>query len=398
MSLVGPRPLRPFEASALCPWQLARQDLRPGLTGLWQVLGRSNVDWDERMQLDYDYVSHWSFASDLRILARTLPAVLEEGGCRLRRRARWLALAASAIAGPRRPSRRPANAAIVVPDGGFVIQGSTADVVRGIDVAHDAGARWISLPVSWESLEPQPDSYRTPGGAGTDAWDELGTRLAYAKSRGMSVEVRLSNAPGWASGRAGVSDDPPTPANLAAYGDFLTDLASRFGNAIDAYSPWNEPNRTAFWNPPDPDAFTALQKAAYPAIKAVDPSATVLYGPVVGRYASQNTRLHVPAALVPARPEGLRRRDRLERIPGRRAGVCRAHRGRRAGGKHAARPALPARPHRPVRPRPQGLDHGDELEHLLALQRVGRQRGQRGAAGRLPHPGVHATGAAISPG
>jgi exopolysaccharide biosynthesis polyprenyl glycosylphosphotransferase len=80
MSLVGPRPLRPFEVSALSPWQLARQDLRPGLTGLWQVLGRSNIDWDERMQLDYSYVSHWSLASDLQILARTLPAVVHREG------------------------------------------------------------------------------------------------------------------------------------------------------------------------------------------------------------------------------------------------------------------------------------------------------------------------------
>jgi len=80
MSLVGPRPLRPFEVEALAPWQHARQDLRPGLTGLWQVLGRSDVQWDERMQLDYSYVSHWSFASDLRILARTIPAVTRRRG------------------------------------------------------------------------------------------------------------------------------------------------------------------------------------------------------------------------------------------------------------------------------------------------------------------------------
>jgi lipopolysaccharide/colanic/teichoic acid biosynthesis glycosyltransferase len=80
MSLVGPRPLRPFEVAALADWQLARQDLRPGLTGLWQVLGRSDIEWDERMQLDYDYVSHWSLAGDLRILARTLPAVLRRDG------------------------------------------------------------------------------------------------------------------------------------------------------------------------------------------------------------------------------------------------------------------------------------------------------------------------------
>jgi lipopolysaccharide/colanic/teichoic acid biosynthesis glycosyltransferase len=80
MSLVGPRPLRPFEAAALDEWQLARQDLRPGLTGLWQVLGRSTVEWEERMQLDYTYVAHWSLTSDLRIIARTLPAVLSKDG------------------------------------------------------------------------------------------------------------------------------------------------------------------------------------------------------------------------------------------------------------------------------------------------------------------------------
>jgi exopolysaccharide biosynthesis polyprenyl glycosylphosphotransferase len=80
MSLVGPRPLRPFEVAFLAPWQRARQELRPGLTGLWQVMGRSAVDWDERMQLDYSYVSHWSLAEDLRILARTLPAVLKKDG------------------------------------------------------------------------------------------------------------------------------------------------------------------------------------------------------------------------------------------------------------------------------------------------------------------------------
>jgi exopolysaccharide biosynthesis polyprenyl glycosylphosphotransferase len=80
MSLVGPRPLRPFEVAALEPWQRVRQDLRPGLTGLWQVLGRSDIGWEERMQLDYIYVAHWSLLEDLRILARTGPAVLGKDG------------------------------------------------------------------------------------------------------------------------------------------------------------------------------------------------------------------------------------------------------------------------------------------------------------------------------
>jgi hypothetical protein len=182
----------------------------------------------------------------------------------------------------------PAGAVNVVPDGGVVVLGSTADVKREIDVAHDAGARWVSLSASWESLEPQPDSYRVPGGAGSDAWAALSERLAYARSRDMNVELRMSDAPPWASGRQG-SDDPPTAAHLNDYGAFLTDLGARLGPMIDAYSPWNEPNRPAFWSPTDPDAFTALQKAAYPAIKASDPTATVIYGPVVGRYASQNS-------------------------------------------------------------------------------------------------------------
>ena len=206
----------------------------------------------------------------------------------MRRTARWLSCAALVTA-VLAATPVVAAAAVIVPDGGFDIHGSTADVERGIQIAHDAGARWVSLSASWESLEPQPDSYRTPGGPGTAAWDQLGIQLAFAKSRDMGVEIRLSNAPAWASGRSGVSDDPPTPSNVGAYADFLKDLAGRFGSSIDAYSPWNEPNRAAFWNPTDPDAFTALQKAAYVAIKGVDPSATVLYGPVVGRYAGVNS-------------------------------------------------------------------------------------------------------------
>ena len=80
MSLVGPRPLRAFEVAALEPWQVARQDVLPGVTGLWQVLGRSDVDWHERQQLDFSYAHSWSLSTDLRILAETVPAVLRRRG------------------------------------------------------------------------------------------------------------------------------------------------------------------------------------------------------------------------------------------------------------------------------------------------------------------------------
>jgi exopolysaccharide biosynthesis polyprenyl glycosylphosphotransferase len=80
MSLVGPRPLPLYEAEHLGEWHRYRRDLKPGLTGLWQVSGRSAVSWEERMHLDYTYVAHWSVGLDVRILLGTLPAVLRRDG------------------------------------------------------------------------------------------------------------------------------------------------------------------------------------------------------------------------------------------------------------------------------------------------------------------------------
>ncbi|MGE0249403.1 MAG: sugar transferase [Thermoleophilia bacterium] len=80
MSLVGPRPLRRYEVDALSNWESMRQAVRPGITGLWQILGRSDILWHERMQLDYTYVRHWSLRKDIAILARTAGVVLGRRG------------------------------------------------------------------------------------------------------------------------------------------------------------------------------------------------------------------------------------------------------------------------------------------------------------------------------
>ncbi|MFN8124835.1 MAG: sugar transferase [Thermoleophilia bacterium] len=82
MSIVGPRPLRPFEVRALVGWQHQRHNVRPGITGIWQVLGRSTLPWEERMHLDYVYARNCSLRQDLRVLARTLPVVLSRDGSR----------------------------------------------------------------------------------------------------------------------------------------------------------------------------------------------------------------------------------------------------------------------------------------------------------------------------
>lgn len=76
MSVVGPRPLSPLEDSVLDGWESLRRDVRPGITGLWQVRDRSDTTWESRVNLDYAEVRHWSLAADLHILADTVRAVL----------------------------------------------------------------------------------------------------------------------------------------------------------------------------------------------------------------------------------------------------------------------------------------------------------------------------------
>ncbi|MGW2419049.1 sugar transferase [Streptomyces sp. NPDC001709] len=76
MSLVGPRPNIPEEVALLSPQQRRRLSAKPGMTGLWQVSGRSALTVDEAVRLDLQYLDQWRLRLDLLILLRTLPAVL----------------------------------------------------------------------------------------------------------------------------------------------------------------------------------------------------------------------------------------------------------------------------------------------------------------------------------
>ncbi|MEU0134987.1 sugar transferase [Streptomyces sp. NPDC006296] len=80
MSLVGPRPPLPEEVSRYDERELRRLAVRPGLTGLWQVSGRSDLSWQETVSLDLWYVDNWSVATDLGLLARTVRAVTDGRG------------------------------------------------------------------------------------------------------------------------------------------------------------------------------------------------------------------------------------------------------------------------------------------------------------------------------
>jgi exopolysaccharide biosynthesis polyprenyl glycosylphosphotransferase len=80
MSLVGPRPALPSETSAYGHYMRRRLAVKPGITGLWQVNGRSDLAWDEAIRLDVRYVENWSFLLDLQILWKTWSAVTRGSG------------------------------------------------------------------------------------------------------------------------------------------------------------------------------------------------------------------------------------------------------------------------------------------------------------------------------
>jgi exopolysaccharide biosynthesis polyprenyl glycosylphosphotransferase len=80
MSLVGPRPPLPKEVKLYETWQRRRMSVKPGLTCLWQVSGRSSLSFDEWVAMDLRYIDNWSLGQDFRILLRTIPAVLTRRG------------------------------------------------------------------------------------------------------------------------------------------------------------------------------------------------------------------------------------------------------------------------------------------------------------------------------
>jgi exopolysaccharide biosynthesis polyprenyl glycosylphosphotransferase len=80
MSLVGPRPALPVEAAEYATHVRRRLVVKPGLTGMWQVSGRSDLSWDESVRLDLRYVENWSFALDLQILWKTISVIFRGAG------------------------------------------------------------------------------------------------------------------------------------------------------------------------------------------------------------------------------------------------------------------------------------------------------------------------------
>ena len=80
MSIVGPRPPIPYEVEEYDVWHRKRLDMKPGITGLWQVSGRNRLSFEEMVRIDLFYIENWSLWLDLKILLMTLPAIFRGDG------------------------------------------------------------------------------------------------------------------------------------------------------------------------------------------------------------------------------------------------------------------------------------------------------------------------------
>jgi lipopolysaccharide/colanic/teichoic acid biosynthesis glycosyltransferase len=76
LSLVGPRPPIPSEVEKYDEWEMKRMNVKQGITGLWQISGRSDLSFEEMARLDLYYIQNWSIEMDIKIILKTIPAVL----------------------------------------------------------------------------------------------------------------------------------------------------------------------------------------------------------------------------------------------------------------------------------------------------------------------------------
>lgn len=147
--------------------------------------------------------------------------------------------------------------------------GNPATTGRDLAMARDAGFTWVKQRIEWRNVEKN--------GPGQFEWQEPDRVVQAIGSAGLRLIARVDNQPAWASSRVPFPSSGP-PDDLNAWTSYLTALATRYKGRIQAYEIWNEPNLALEWGGqrPDPAAYTALLKASYQAIKAVDPQALVI--------------------------------------------------------------------------------------------------------------------------
>lgn len=156
---------------------------------------------------------------------------------------------------------------------------------RSLELIHDAGFRFIRQEFPWEDIEIHAkgdfeDRRHEPF---RSAWEKYDNIVALANDEGVAVIARLSNPPSWSRALPDdvIGSNAP-PDDFGDYADFVTAVASRYQGQIRYYQLWNEPNGNEEWGKQDvdPEAYTELLCRGYAAIKAADPTAVVVMGPL----------------------------------------------------------------------------------------------------------------------
>ena len=142
-----------------------------------------------------------------------------------------------------------------------------AQIDQTLDTLQSIGVQDVRVFVPWIFVEPAQGTYN---------WSYLDMVMQAAAARNMGVMAEIASTPTWAGSSTSITGaGTPDPAT---YASFAAAVAKRYGSTISAYEIWNEPNYVLSSDPIDATAYAALLKAAYPAIKAIDPTATVIAG------------------------------------------------------------------------------------------------------------------------
>ncbi|MEZ0051520.1 hypothetical protein ABIA30_002528 [Mycobacterium sp. MAA66] len=141
---------------------------------------------------------------------------------------------------------------------------SDAEIDKELDMMQSIGIQDIRIGLFWSQIEPLQGVFN---------WTKADYIIDQANKRGMGVLAVLNETPAWAG--TPIGSGTPDTADYAAYAQAV---AQRYAGKVSAVEVWNEPNAAFFLNPVSPANYTALLKAAYTAIKSVDPSMTVIGG------------------------------------------------------------------------------------------------------------------------
>jgi len=147
--------------------------------------------------------------------------------------------------------------------------GNAATTARDLQLARDGGFHWVKQRFEWRNIEGK--------GKGEFEWNEPDRIVDAILRAGLRIIARVDNQPKWASSSIQWPGSGP-PDNPKDWSDFLTALATRYRGRITAYEIWNEPNLDREWGgkKPDPQAYAAMLKSSYQAIKSADPQALVV--------------------------------------------------------------------------------------------------------------------------